>query len=269
MTKFKIIGDHSDVHCGCQAVIDSIKHALPVGTVLVDNDDYDILLVNGEGSMHHDTGPFQRKMKDISASLDLGKRVVLINSVWQENSGNFDKVLKRLDGIYVREVMSRDDLILRHGVNSIVQPDLSLQAEIDPAADYVDFKGRRVMTDFYSREFLSFVRMTDGFLKRTAYVDMKRMGWSSFVNSLRTASMLITGRHHAVMAACKARVPFVMLSGNTHKVEGFLKTSGVNIPVCTSPLEIGNVVAWAALNGDAYEDLFDWVDSLPKWTVNI
>lgn len=271
MIKIKLIGDHSEVHCGCKAVISAIMDAIPENSTIVSEDceSYDVLVVNGEGSMHHTTGPFQRKMKEISFAIEASKRVFLINTVWQDNDNRYDKILRNVEKIFVREVMSRDDLLRKHGLHSEVQVDLALQAKIDWDADYIDFSGRRVMTDFYSREFLSFIRITDGSLMRNRFADMKKMEWSSFVRSLQTASMLITGRHHAVMAACKARTPFVALAGNTHKIEGFLKTSGINIPICFSPNEINNVINWANSNKSAYEDLFDWVDSIPSWKINL
>ena len=243
----------------------ALRAALPSSATLTEDDDFDILVMNGEGSMHHDSGPCRIKMRELSDALKRGRKAFLVNSVWQENSVKLNTVLERLDRIVLRETCSRDDLLLRHGMIAEVHPDLALQAQIDPNAEGVDCKGRVVMTDFYSRDFTAFVRITDGLLRRVDYINMKRLTWSAFVKSLSTSSLLITGRHHAVMAACKARVPFVALSGNTHKIEGFLRTAGSQIPVCRSPNELNNAREWALDNKPLYDELFDWVDSLPKW----
>lgn len=269
MKAIKVIGDHSDVHCGCRAVMSVIYKSLPADVILTDGDNFDILVVNGEGSMHHTTGPCRKKMKEMHSAVQLGKRVFLINSVWQENTTQFNETLRCIEKIYTRECMSRDDLLRRHGIDSEVIPDLSLKECLNNDADFIDFNDRPVMTDFYSKEFSAFVRITDGLLRRTRFVDMKKLEWSSLVRSLSTASVLVTGRHHAVMAACKARVPFVALAGNTHKIEGFLKTARINIPVCFHPDELNNVVNWAVVNKSAYEDLFDWVAQLPDWKLDL
>lgn len=55
------------------------------------------------------------------------------------------------------------------------------------------------------------------------------MSWRRAVASLN----LITGRQHAVYAACKARIPFAASEGNTHKIRGLIKTAGVEIPIAS------------------------------------
>lgn len=216
--------------------------------------------------MHHSTGPFHRKMKEIIAATKQGIEVWLLNSVWQENDQKIGSFLKDVGVVSVREVDSRDDLIRRHGIQPSVFPDVSLLADVDETAEYRDLQGRVCMTDFYSKEFLSFVRITDGDMVRNTYIDMKRLEWSSLVRTLRSSSLLITGRHHAVMAACIARVPFVAVEGNSHKVTGFLRTAKVNIPVCRTPSEIPAIQAWARENQSAFDDLFAWVRELPQWS---
>jgi len=261
----KFVGDHSDVHCGCRAVVQVFHDAIAKIGEITSAEEYDILIVNGEGSMHHNTGPFRAKSEAIRAGLNIGAEVYLLNTVWQMNDNRLDDVFPRLAAATVREVNSRDDMIRRHNFTPKIFPDISLQAKIESTPDSRNLERRIAITDFYSKDFNGFVRITDGKLARAVYLDMKRMRWSEFVNTLSTASMLITGRQHAVMAACKARTPFVALEGNTHKISGFLRLTGIKIPVCTSPTEIDSVSRWVAENPSAFQDLFDWVDKLPQW----
>jgi len=261
----KFIGDHSDLHCGCRAVVQVFHDAIEKIGKITESDDYDVLIVNGEGSMHHTSGPFRSKADAILEGVNKGAKVYFLNTVWQLNDGRLNKVLPKLAAVTVREVASRDDLIKRHGFVPKVFPDVSLQAKIEPVPIARSLNGKVAITDFYSKNFGGFVRVTDGSLAKTVYLDMRKMSWSEFVGFLSTASMLITGRQHAVMAACKARTPFVALEGNTHKISGFLRLSGVKIPVCESPTEILTIYQWASKNLSAYQDLFDWVESLPKW----
>lgn len=263
--RIKLLGDHSEYHAGCTAVIDYLKRAIePLGS-LVDGDDYDTLVVNGEGSMHHDSKNFRLKMAALEEAVLARKPAYLVNSVWQSNSNEFDKILKALSGIAVREQASHDDLLSRHNVESLVRLDVSYWAEIDEsAARCADWKDGIVVGDFYSTEFENFVRWTGGPLLRHPYIDMSSVGWSSLVKGLRTASLLVTGRHHGVFAACRARTPFVSMWGNTHKIEGMVKMSGLPIPVCESPRELGAAIKWAKKNKSVYDDFFCWMDEQPR-----
>jgi hypothetical protein len=79
------------------------------------------------------------------------------------------------------------------------------------------------------------------------------------VASLRTASYLITGRHHAVYAACVARVPFVASEGNTHKIRGLIASADADILVAETPEEIPAVLAANLARPEEYERLFAWI----------
>ena len=266
--KIRLLGDHSDYHSGCNAVINYLRQEVLEHGVLTDNDDYDILIVNGEGSMHHDSKAYQSKMKALGIAIGRGKRAYLVNTVWQENSPCFDHVLKHLDGVVVRECASQDDLITRHDTQAIVRIDVSYWATIDESAPYLDMRETMVVNDFYSREFHNFVQLTGGPLHRHAFLDMRELSWSSLVKTLRTASLLVTGRHHAVFAACRAKTPFVALRGNTHKIEGLIDMSGLPIPVCRKPSELTEAIRWAKENKAVYEQFFNWIDQQPKLYLN-
>ena len=85
--------------------------------------DYDVLIVNGEGSMHHGAPSFRLKMEAIERAASLGKRVHLVNSLWQDNPSDFDETLRRLAEVTVREVASARDLEERHGIAAKVALD--------------------------------------------------------------------------------------------------------------------------------------------------
>lgn len=263
--RIRLAGDHSALHAGCAAVFGYLlEEARSVGTV-VDDVDFDVLVVNGEGSMHHDSLGHRRKMDMLAAAIGRGKRAFLINSVWQANDGRYDHILRSLDGIVVRESKSRDELLRQHRIAATVHIDVSYWAGIDENGPLLDMKGATVATDFYSRDFAAFVRPTSGWLSKQRYLDMSTMGWSTLVRSLRTASVLVTGRHHAVFAACRAKIPFVALRGNTHKLEGMIETSGIQIPIWENPSDLEAGLRWAKVNRSAYDDLFAWMDSQSRF----
>ncbi|WP_333701995.1 polysaccharide pyruvyl transferase family protein [Sphingobium yanoikuyae] len=263
--KAMMAGDHSTYHCGSAAVFSTLRHLLEVDHDIVEAGDFDVLYVNGEGSMHHDSGQFTKKMELLKAAIENGKRAYLVNSVWQENGHQYDDVLARLSGITVRELASQEELAARHGITATMALDLSYYAPIDEDAAHQDWRGQVMITDFYARDFGFWYRVNSGPLTTRSYVDMRDYGWSAFVRSLRTCRAIITGRHHAVYAACVARKPFVTIAGSTHKVSGLIAASGFPIPTLSSPRDANETLRWTMANRAMFQEFFHWMDEVPRW----
>jgi hypothetical protein len=262
--RIKLLGDHSNYHSGCQAVIQYLRKTLASAGNFTNGEDYDILIVNGEGSMHHNRPDFLKKMKALQRAIFRSKTACLVNTVWQSNSTRFDHVLKSLRAISVREQLSHDDLLRRHNIRPLIRLDTSYWAEIDESASSRNFDFQIVVGDYYSRRRKDFAPIMFRNSEKYPRAGLKKMSWSSIVKGLRTASLLVTGRHHGVFAACRARIPFVAIRGNTHKIEGLIKTSGLRIPVCDDPSGIEAAIEWAFHNRATYERLFLWMDGQPR-----
>lgn len=70
--KIRLIGDHTAYHCGSAAVLRAIRAAPEkAGRVVGRDEEYNLRLVNGEGSMHHNDIGFQ-KMYEIRDALERG-----------------------------------------------------------------------------------------------------------------------------------------------------------------------------------------------------
>ena len=312
--RFRFVGDHSDLHCGCTAVANVIRRFLTAaGSIVSDSDDYDALVVNGEGSMHHGSITFHRKMSAIKDAQKAGKRTYLINSVWHLNPLNYDAALLRLDDLVVRGNASLRDLASRHCMGARRMLDFSYFEPIDENAPFTDLGGAIATTDIYAPSFgfvwlsatpesARWVKLSLRNMRHMSWpsllrrlrpgkllsvgrhhamyaaqlsatpeaaewvkVDMRRVSWSSLIKTLRTASLLIAGRHHGMYAACRARVPFVPFAGNSHKFEDLLDSAPTAIPICRSVKEISPLIEWAKKNAEAYQRLFDWMESEPSW----
>lgn len=95
MKKVRLIGDHSSYHCGSAAAFSALRAAcLKSGALVGSGEDFDILVVNGEGSMHHDSVSCLRKLTEIETALNDGKLVELVNTVWQSNSKRSSEILR-------------------------------------------------------------------------------------------------------------------------------------------------------------------------------
>ena len=266
--RIRLVGEHSAYHCGSAAAYQALTAACVVsGRIVGDDEDFDILVVNGEGSMHHDSSSCRKKLLEMKAALDAGKRVHLVNTVWQDNAPEAAEVLSRCESITAREVMSQHEL-RRIGVDCNVALDQSFFLPIDEAAPGVDFAGAPVLTDFFSSDLGTFARITTQWTWQVPYVQMHEWSWAALVKSLRSASVLLTGRHHAVYAACRARVPFLALKGNTHKIEGLIATSGVDIPVYASYPELLKAYRAKAWLKHDYGALFEWMHAQRAWEMS-
>ena len=267
--RVKIEGDHSSYHGGSAAAFNVIKkEVMRAGEITEHEKNYDLLVVNGEGSMHHNSGGFRRKIRKIQSAINNGKKVVLVNSVWQDNPKESASILRSCDQVVVREVLSQRELD-NQGIKAQIFIDQSYHEFIDESASFIDYKGGVVFTDFWSKDFECFAKLTSKWAQKFHYLDMQTMSWSSIVRSLQTASLLVTGRHHAVYAACKAEIPFLAMQGNTHKIEGLIETAGVDLPIYSNFKDIKECVVKSIIHDDACQRLFQWMRSQSPWQLEL
>lgn len=259
--KVKLSGDHSAYHCGCQAVWEVLTGAvLRNGGEVVAHGDYDVLIVNGEGSMHHGRPTFHRKMQELKAALEAGKRAYLVNSVWHSNPPDYDNVLTQLSGVCVREAASARDLLERHGVAAKVCLDFSYFRDVSAPSDEEGEREIEYVTDYLDPSIGNFAPMPEEFVNRRQLLTLSSLNWDDTVSMLRGGRLLVTGRHHAVYAACRARCPFAAIEGNSHKIAGLVRMSETSIPVAEDISELPYVIDWARSHPEEFERLFDWMD---------
>jgi len=150
MKKAVVLNDTSfESHHGCEMVMQNISALLlvngiqvigtnPVGKDWEVNSDLlkkmirsDIVIVNGEGTLHH-CQPIAKKLITVAQYVNehIGIPIVLINATYQSNGVDFANYVRYFDMVYVREGLSRDDLA-QHGINSKVVPDLTFYSSFD------------------------------------------------------------------------------------------------------------------------------------------
>ena len=273
--KVIIFNDTSDYHRGCEKVMEYLhKDVQNCGHQLLasvkgnkdrveDVQNYfmeaDAVIVNGEGTMHHDKPVPHQLLQVIRNAKVLGKKTALINTVWQ--SMTLDDEMKdvlRDTYISVREVMSCEEL-QRDDIRADIHLDLSyyndVPEKVSPQRDLVI--GKFFMQQDYRPEGIN-------------HIDIFKDDWNTVVNILRNTDWFITGRHHELYAACKARCSFAALSGNTWKNEGLMKTAGVDIPIESPTLlhsRIPEFLDKCKEHRLEYVKLFDWMQTQPKFTL--
>ena len=267
MKKVFLFGNHSSCHCGSKAVWKALEHEIKSQDIEIVStiEESDILILNGEGSMHHNSKTCQKKMSLIEKAQKLEKETYLLNSVWMENTEKYNNILYNIDGIICREIASCRDLMLNHNVSSIVAPDLSFfNLDKNTYEEILDAKKTKFeigITDFYCKEFNAWTKITGGnILVSYKYIDMNAHDWRDFVEYISKFKLVITGRFHAICACILARTPFISLKSNSHKIEGLIQTTRSDIPHAVNPEEINNFIE-SILDSEyssGFEKVFDW-----------
>ena len=208
--KIAIVNDTAPSgHFGCKLVMDAIHEQFRrrgievIGTVpWTDHwrgyksllDQADLVVVNGEGSIHHGNRMELLKIAEAYPS-------VLINAVYQDVPEN--DYLKQFKYIAVRESFSKLAME-QHGVTPNVVPDLIFSHDIpEPKTEY-----GLCMVDSVTGE---------------QGLDPHR---EDFISEMGKAERVCSGRFHAVCLAMLWGKPFAAYPSNTHKTPGMLHDAG-------------------------------------------
>lgn len=221
--KVAVYNDTSNYHKGCVEVMNVLyKDLYQMGVEMTENfGDADVIVINGEGSMHHSQGRCKTMIEVLERGVNHGKKVFLINTVFQENDFIQPKHVEAMKKAFisVREVKSQQELA-KLGVDSVVNVDLSYWMK--PHLAERTNKYPVLLGQFWHRNY----RENEDLPRVNIFVQ----NWFDIIKEIRQAEWFITGRHHDMYAACIAETPFVVLRGNTWKNDGLLETAGVQIP---------------------------------------
>lgn len=246
-------------HVGCHTVMSNILHLCAhnglevVGTIettdALDSAKFheglvsaDIVLVNGEGTMHHDAPAALALARAVRHARKAGRKTALINSVWQHNK-ELNASLADFDHVAVRDSLSLAECKAAGAADALFAPEYSLLARADapdvPTRSRVGHVTPCLVTDsvlqpvserlynYAAAQKLPFRYMVTWFWQpEMGRHPISRSG-SLTLAELRAAPLVIAGRFHAVCLAMRYGVPFLALPSNTHKVEALLRDAGL------------------------------------------
>tara|TARA_B100000497_G_C7665595_1_gene401271 strand:- start:545 stop:1303 length:759 start_codon:yes stop_codon:yes gene_type:complete len=221
MSKTLLLNDSTHYHHGCAKVIETFTfdHSIATnGSINVNFSDYSTVILNGEGTMHHNRNTALKFLQALKDAYLAKCDVQLVNTVWQDMTNDYDDVLAKCSLIQVRDTISQQELKNRHGIDSDIVPDRSI-------IPYVPFQDYPPVNVYQGNRFDSKV---ESFKLGCPKINIFKEDWNSIVNRLRHAKLLVTGRHHEAYAAIKAECEFIVLPGNTHKNEGIYLNAGVS-----------------------------------------
>ena len=221
MGKTLLLNDTSHYHHGCAKVIETFIFDHSIATnrpVNVNFSEYSTVILNGEGTMHHNQNNALKFLQALKDASEVGCDIQLVNTVWQDMTNDYDNTLKKCSLIEVRDVISQIDLKKVHNIDSKLTPDRS----IIPSVPFKDYSPVRMYQG------IRFDSKVESFKLECPQINIFKEDWNSIVNKLRHAELLVTGRHHEAYAALKARCKFIVLPSNTYKNEGIYLNAGVN-----------------------------------------
>lgn len=224
--------------------------------------DFAVVIVNGEGSIHHDSKTAFRIAQLGSVLHTSQTPAFLINTSEEANSAAVHAGLAKFRAIYVRDRPSQVSLA-RAGIQSTIVHDLTLTWEACPVASGT---GPVFVTDasnqIQARKLFDYARRVGAtpislrtapprprgtWPRRRIAFELKRLAghalpdapwalrYSGSYRSLdelalrlsKQASGLVTGRFHAACLAIRMRLPFVAIAADTSKIENLLSEIGL------------------------------------------
>lgn len=269
-SKIYLMNDTSrDRHAGCRAVMESIRNELKhcsiikthhVGEFCIDRaamEEADWVLVNGEGTIHHNVPKAEFLMLGLKVAQDLGKRTALVNALYQQNVCVYRDVLAKLDYFTVRETCSAS-AARKHRGKPLIRLDSAADRKLSRTGTPIRGKSEVLFGSTHPEA------PTHGLLRDVApesFVDMHSGEFWDIVATLREAHVYVTGQHHGIYAAALARCPFVALEGNSHKISGLMSWSGFPIPVIADSVgSVADGLKWVEGNKSMFMEFFDWFE---------
>jgi hypothetical protein len=258
------------VHCGCDAVMESLRDKLSdhdiVGTHRVRDENVDeeawgeaeAVVVNGEGTIHNARAPAVFLMEFLHRAQEEGKRTLLLNCVFQNNPESFGAVLPKLDLLTVREPLSAIHAS-ELGGRPEVYPDLCVDTK---QISGEPLEGEVVGSAGATAQFGDVFRDLARTRSRLHLVEP----FGKCISRLRTAGCYITGQFHGVVAALLAGTPIVPVPSNTHKIEGLLQWIDPDLGLCCSESEIRSAISEVRMYRDHFHMLSEKFKSFLRLT---
>jgi polysaccharide pyruvyl transferase WcaK-like protein len=283
---FLLNDTRTENHHGCTTVMTNIENCLKeqsikvIGTSSVGKSwrseqktidgikQSDLVIINGEGSLHHSRPYAESLLEVIPYAKGLNKQVVLINTIWQDNSEQMSTYAKEADLIFVRDKTSQKELS-QQGVTSTFVPDMTFYSNYEyrenkpkgiAITDSVYPKVTKECFNYSVKNQATFLPITEyitrnkiqaiglkKFLKITLYKSLLKVFGpklpirtyykgllhsyatpSEYIKRLEEHSLVIAARFHTVCFCIQNQIPFIAISSNSHKVQALINDSGLN-----------------------------------------
>ncbi len=269
-------GDHG--HYGCRVVMHNLQRHLQMRDVEIvfsmpfDRDwrkdltslpepgSIDLIIVNGEGSMHSSSTKWRAGALSEVAKLARDHYNVpsfVVNATFHNNDQLFYEHLAEFSGVFVRDSASSHQA-QAHDVANHVVPDLSMAFGLFSChrsrsgigvTDSVVAADNAALRGFSKSKSYDFCPMVEAqsheislnrifrpkvvkqWLKsKITPTDRRFADANDFIKWLSSKELIITGRYHTVTLCILTKTPFMCFESNTPKISALLKDVGLNNP---------------------------------------
>ncbi len=283
-----VLMNHTDMqghHFGCARVMRHIEQALTDrgGVILARVDgkmDWrkdpatlqkiaacDVIIVNGEGTLHHGRKKASWLMAVGDHSATKGKELALINALYQENPDSWAPLLRGFKHLFARDTRSAAAMSAHAGrevawladLSTAAGGDLSVEARrgivigdsVSKAATKllaklaIELNGseptRILPLTISLREENPYRPIPLRLLRRwTVGLRQRRQQWEfpiltylgsehEYVSAIKAARVSITGRFHGICLNLVTGTPFVCVTSNSWKIEALFEDAGIDL----------------------------------------
>ena len=285
----------SNQHVGCNLVVQNTLHSCKqVGieiTSTIQNNisdplaeiqkltDYNCLLINGEGTMHHDRQLAKAFGKCAEWCKSQNKLVVLYNTVWQENK-ILNQYLRYFDAIYCRESFSARE-IQELGFQAKVVPDMVFSTPMTIGVKGSSEDSVIIILDAVRKglcyklgwlavrkrlRFFSMSNNNDVSINKRFFLPYalrffsgytQKLPDSKFIEQISLSDKVISGRFHGTCLALLHFKPTASIASNTHKLEGLYYDIGLEPSIIIQ----NNKIDWDSIKSqwDACDNAMDLI----------
>ncbi len=219
---------------------------------------YDLILINGEGTIHGEINSDTKKVKEILDFIKISKKyyhvpIVIFNSTIASLNKNQLKIIKMVDKIYVREKYSYNylkkkrirskilpdflSLLSLQNINQgkkIIVTDSSIQKTTKKLFNYAQLKKYEYIPILYNNylrylRFFTFkfaLKLRMNFIVNF-YTHLKNLFLKKFLDQISVSNFIITGRFHAIFICLALNKPFYTFDSDTYKIRGLINILGL------------------------------------------
>jgi|GEM_PF-5595807 len=206
---------------------------------------FDAVIINGEGTFHGNAARAIELAMMGQYAKSLGKKVFLINSVWERNGRHLEEMCCGFDLITVRESWSLEN-VRRFARDAVLVPDLAWNCP-EPGADakteecgIIDCilpETTVMLQDLAFANSLEF-RTMSGLLRPFARAVQNSHPIRAVPAALSEADLKriggwISGRFHGLILALVHRSPVAAVQSNTAKIQAMLDDIGIAHKICS------------------------------------
>ncbi len=227
----------------------SFKETETFQSRLTRHHDANIVLINGEGTMHHDRPAALQLGRAARKAKQNGLSVVLFNTVWEGNQ-QLDEFLPSFDLIFCRESLSTQ-AIIDAGFHAETVPDMVFATPRPARVEESERSGIAVIDSVSGSlsKRLAFFSIKKGYrflpISQTRYDQFSRkrilnriLTWrggaplfhweDDLPKRLSTLDHVISGRFHGTCLSFLAGTPAASIASNSHKTRGLYKDIGLD-----------------------------------------